>query len=98
MPEFESTNNNDCSTLSFVTTLASPVASAIIALKIGDILQVEMVAPASLRLFDSNGVLVGSLLTKYRDTILDCISKGTNFQATVTRIIGGNCDVRIKSR
>ena len=97
MPEIASSENTDCSNLSFVTALTSPVASVVTTLVIGDVLSVELTAPSSLRVFNANGVLVGSLLTTYRDAIVNCIQKGTNFTATVTKIIGGNCDVRIKS-
>lgn len=98
MPVIASSINTDCSNLSFVTSLTSPVASVVVTLKIGDILYVELVQPSSLQVFDSNGVLVGSLLTAHRDAMISCIHKGFEFVATINRINGGSCDVRVKSK
>lgn len=95
MPEIKSSSNTDCKGLVFTTSLTSPVVSVIVNTKVGEVLSIELVSPSSLQVVNANGVLVGSLLTAQRDNIVDCINKGFEFIATVVRINGGNCDLRI---
>ena len=97
VPEISSGENVDCFNLSFITSLTGPVASAIAILNIGDELDVELISP-SLQIFNANGVLVGSLLTLHRESIIKCINKGVHFIAIVIKINGGNCDIRIKAK
>jgi hypothetical protein len=95
MPEISSGGNTDCKSLTFSTSLTSPVASVVLNLRQGDLLKVDLISPSLLQIFDSNGILVGSLITRYRDSIINCMNKGFSFSATVIRISGGNCEVKV---
>ncbi|MDB5121839.1 MAG: hypothetical protein JWN56_3057 [Sphingobacteriales bacterium] len=97
MPEIKSNQDVDCNKLSMVTSLSSPVSHVILNTKVGDELEIQLITPASLQVFNANGELVGSLLVTQRDRIIKCINEGVKFVAIVLKINGGNCEIRIKT-
>lgn len=97
VPEFKSTKETDCSTLSVKTNLTNPVADVILKLVAGSRLEVIKVA-SSIQVMNADGELAGVLLTRDRDRIINCIDSGYEFYAVVLRISGANCEILVKAK
>jgi hypothetical protein len=87
----------DCTTLVIRTQLASPVPAVIATLKIGDLLSVTPETPRGpVRLITESGEIAGAILPIDIAALLQCISDGHEYNAKVTELKGGNCQVLIK--
>src|SRR5207249_1268008 len=91
----------DCSSLVERTYLNPPIPAVASALKVGDILDVELqtgsAAPA-LVANTSSGATAGSLTPARLPQIIDCIQRGFSYVATVQQINGGQIKVEIRPR
>lgn len=75
--------------------LSSPQKAVLATLKKGDQLQVVQVGPA-LEARTAEGKTAGTLTPQSLLELLDCMSKGRKYKATVTEIMGGHCEVEIR--
>lgn len=96
MPVKEDYNNPDtCLSLSFEVTLSSVNPDVLVTVKIGDIMPVVASSPKGpLVVMNEDGIL-GTILSSKEVALLMCIQNGTEYQAKVIRIVGGECVVRI---
>jgi len=86
-----------CATLSLKATVNSPQAEALKKLKVGQLLHVEFrKSPPSLVVLTKAGEIVGGLLGS--TALLTCIQNGFEYVAEIEKIVGGKCDVRIRSK
>jgi hypothetical protein len=91
-----SDDRTPCDQLRFRTSVASPQPAAD-DLKVGDVLQVELNPgpPVVIHLVDSDGNVVGSLITRIAD-LLRCIQDGFSYEADVKEINGGDFQVDVR--
>lgn len=68
-PIIKEVENIDCNKITFVTSLTAPVASVVSVLKVNDMLDVQLISPSSLQVFNNNGELAGALISSSRDRI-----------------------------
>jgi hypothetical protein len=89
-------DDTPCDQLRFRTSIASPQPAAS-ELKVGDVLRVELSSgpPAVIHLVDSNGNVVGSLISRVAD-LLRCIQDGFDYEAEVMEINGGGIAVDVR--
>lgn len=88
--------NDDCSSLVINTNLASPVASVIRTIHEGDILTIQTASDEGpIQAFTQDGRLAGTIFSGQQVRLLNCISGGTQYQAEVTSVDGGQCSVQI---
>lgn len=91
-----STPTNSCETLQFDTQLASPKASVVVQLNVGDILDIAFATTGhqvviALRNGAEAGSIVHSLLTQLRN----CMTQGEQYQARVLQVSGGQVRLRV---
>ncbi len=81
------------------TVINSPVADVIETLKIGDVLIVELVRTAPVRLIvrTQEGKIAGAITGAKLPQIIKCIEAGVQYQAQVTSIRGGAVRVRVSN-
>jgi hypothetical protein len=78
------------------TTLNSPVAAVIAALKVGDKMQVQVRPPRGLIAVTAGGAIAGSITCASMLQIIACIQNGHLFEAEVVGLHGGACDIRVQ--
>lgn len=100
MPSINRPNQNDsCANLIINTNLATPQAHVIGNLNIGDILSINAVTEQGpIQALDINGNLAGNIISREQIRLLNCIINGVIFEAEITDIDNGQCQVRIYSR
>jgi hypothetical protein len=92
---------SECATLIERTFVNSPVPTAIAALRVGDVLSVELhsVGPVpTLRALTAAGVVVGSLTPTRLPQLVECIGGGFQYVAVVQEIVGARVRVEIRPR
>lgn len=86
----------DCEKLSIKTQLASPIATVISKLKVGEILDVQLIPPRGpVQVVTSAGDVAGAILPPDLAQLIECISDSHEYQAKVLDIKGGNCQILI---
>lgn len=87
----------DCSTLVFSTQLSSPKPNVIVHLKPGEELDVALETRPDVTVVVAlfNGQVAGGLASPETARLRACIEQGTNYNATVLDITGGQVRVRI---
>ncbi len=90
--------NDDCSSLVINANLASPDLDVLSNLNIGDILDIVTISDQGpLRALDSDGNIVGNILSREQIRLLSCIVKGVVFQAEIIALNEGQCTVQIRA-
>jgi len=86
----------NCEDLVIITNLASPKANVINSLTIGDVLRIQTRSDQGpIEAFDRNGRIAGSIISKEQLRLLDCINKGTEFEADVLLVENAQCQIQI---
>lgn len=88
----------DCSSLAFETHISSPNPTMVVALRVGDILEVGIKNLNGINVVSllKDGSAVGGLVD-FSDRISDCIDAGFDYIATVRSINGGAIKVFVQS-
>lgn len=98
MPSFKGNTGIDCVDISLTTNLSSPDATVVGKLKNGDTLEIAKLSPKAIGVYNLNGELAGALITASNTKLLECMEKGVEFEGTVIKILGGNCQILIKAK
>jgi hypothetical protein len=85
----------DCSNIGGNTNVISPTMIYFGTALIGDILNVELQG-STIALINSSGNSVGGIYPTWAINLIDCISKGNKYIATITNINGAAITVSIK--
>ena len=91
-------NEISCSKLRFSTQIATPQVGAIQTLKMGDVLDVQVVNVSgahAVAIFKQNN-LIGGLAGGLVNRLRECLLGGSVFKATVTTINGGQITLDIE--
>lgn len=91
----------DCRDLAFSTTLASPNPDEVDALKVGEILGVDLVDEGGVTIvgvLGSGGALIGSVVSGRLADLRTCLQQGFRFGAEIQSVVGGVVRVRISAR
>ncbi|MCW5660095.1 MAG: hypothetical protein KIT60_20525 [Burkholderiaceae bacterium] len=86
-----------CSDLKFSILVSSPKPAAVAALKVGDVLDIDVVqlgAQVVVRVL-KNGTLVGGLAGPEATRLRNCIADGHDYQAEVLSITSGQVRVEV---
>lgn len=96
MPVKEDYNNPDtCQSLSFEVTLSSVDARVLSAVIIGEILPVVATSVRGPLVVMKEDRILGTVLSSKEAALLTCIQNGTEYQAKIISINGGECKVKI---
>jgi len=79
-----------------VATLASPNPGPLSRVSEGDVLPVE-VRDESLCVVDEDDEIVGPVAEPWTEALIECINSGFDYEAEITDIDGGSCEVRIQT-
>lgn len=91
--------NDDCSTLVINTNISSPQANILQNLNVGDFLEIELASDQGpINVFTGNRRLVGNIISREQVKLLKCILKGTDYQAEILSINGGQCTIQISAK
>ncbi len=87
-----------CEEIKFTTQLASPQPQVVIALTVGQVLQVRIVPiqAAQVLVAQAFGVTVGSLVGSNATRLRECILAGHEYTARVVKINGGQVTVDVE--
>jgi hypothetical protein len=86
-----------CNDLKFTILVSSPQPAAVAALKVGDVLDIDVAqrgAQVVVRVLQ-NGTLVGGLAGPDATRLRNCIEDGHDYQAEVLSITGGQVRVEV---
>jgi hypothetical protein len=87
----------DCTNLTIITSLASPVPAVIAGLVAGDILDIQLIAPAGpVRAVTKGGQVAGAITPFDLASLVQCITDGHSYEGQVLSITGGNCRIKIE--
>lgn len=90
--------NENCEDLVINTNLASPQADIIRNLDEGDLLSIRAVTDQGpIQAFDTKGHLAGTIISREQVRLLNCINRGTTYQAEILSIKNGQCKVQIRA-
>jgi len=85
-----------CADIVLRTQLASPNPAVIAELGVGDILTIHLLsAVGPLQALTADNVVAGAILTSNPALLINCINNGSEFQARVLSINGGDCQISI---
>ncbi|MRV70626.1 hypothetical protein GJ700_02690 [Duganella sp. FT92W] len=87
----------DCSRLMISTQLSSPKPDVVAKLKASDELQVALDNQPGIKVVVAlfNGQIAGGLASPETSRLRSCIEQGTNYNATVLDVTGGQVRVRV---
>lgn len=87
-----------CEDLKFEAQIASPVAAAVSALRVGDVLAVTVANTGGTQQVEvyHGAQLVGGLLANRVSRLRECILNGSAFNAAVISVSGGQVRVRVE--
>lgn len=85
----------DCSSLSDVASITSPIPDELAKLGVGTVLTVELQPSPQIVIVKNGGALVGGLAPVKLVQLIECLKAGFQFSATVLRRDGGFCEVHI---
>lgn len=89
-----STPSSPCAQLRFQAAINSPVAAVIGQLHVGAVLQVSQGGPQAVNL-NYNGKAAGTLTGAKISQLINCMTTGFNYEATVITLNGGHCVVEV---
>ena len=90
----------DCPGLGFIATLASPDPDRVDSLKAGDILDVDLIEEGGvtiIRVVQSDGTVIGSVVSGRAAQLRECLQRGFTYDAEVDSVVGGAVTVRISA-
>jgi len=97
-PSIRNEDEPSCADLVITTHIASPVPAVISTLSKGDLLTITVASiTGPIQVVTSGGKLAGSVISKDQARLLSCINGGTEYEAEVLSIKGGNCQIQIRS-
>lgn len=89
--------SDNCLRLSFEVTLSSVDSEVLAMVKSGDVLSVSAVSSKGPVVIMKESHELGTVLSAKDVALLTCINGGTEYQAMVVRINGGECVVKIQA-
>lgn len=97
MPSINRPNQNDsCANLVINTNLATPQVNVINNLNVGDVLNINALTDQGpIQALTDNGLLAGNIISREQIRLLTCLLRGTIFNAEITNIDNGQCQIRI---
>ncbi len=98
-PGGENTRDINCSTLSGRGTIMSPSAAVLATLSVGDVLNIRLRTAAAIQAWTLTGQLVGTVLLTNDISVplIYCLNEQFNYQAEITSLVGGYCELLIYS-
>jgi hypothetical protein len=99
IPSINRPNENEiCEDLVINTNLASPQALIVNNLNEGDILSIHAITDQGpIQALDENGQVAGTIISREQVRLLNCINKGTQYEAEVISVGNGQCQVQIRA-
>lgn len=99
IPSINRPNENEiCEDLVINTNLASPQALVINNLNEGDLLSIHAITDQGpIQALDENGQIAGTIISREQVRLLNCINMGTQYEAEVTSVGNGQCQVQIRA-
>ncbi|RYE31228.1 MAG: hypothetical protein EOP48_31570 [Sphingobacteriales bacterium] len=92
----QSAKPKNCEDIVLRTQLASPDPDVVADLSIGYILRIHLFsAVGPLQALTADNRVAGAILTSNPGLLINCINGGTEFQAKVLSINGGDCQISI---
>ncbi|WP_113663994.1 hypothetical protein [Pedobacter nanyangensis] len=91
-----SSKSISCEDLIIRTQLASPDPDVLVDIHAGDVLYVKLLnATGPIQAITMDGRVAGAILTSNPTQLINCISAGTEYQAKVFSINGGDCQITV---
>ncbi|MFC6100313.1 hypothetical protein [Olivibacter domesticus] len=97
-PSFKNTKEVSCEVFSFKTKIASPNPDVLAKCVIGDELILVFNDSNAFLLYTNDEEYAGGIVSSYRDKLLSCINEGFVYKATILKIEGANCEIRILAK
>jgi len=89
---------SSCERLGFQAAVNSPQKDVLSVLDVGDVLDVVPSAPGPGVSVEYNGRIAGSLTGSHIAQLVTCMQSGFEYKATVVKLNGGQCVVRVEAR
>lgn len=94
-----SPRHSGCENLSFNTVLGSPKLIVLATLRVGHVLDLELVSlPTKIVAAKNNAGIIAGTITTQVPKLIECIESGASFEAEVTQITGPQCSVLVRPK
>jgi hypothetical protein len=91
-------SGDDCGTLTFRTTLASPNPSALWKLQMNDALALELEGPnGPVHALTTDGDTAGSIVGPSVNKLVRCLGQGYSYVAVVRTVDAARCEVEVRA-